>query len=69
MPNEVYIAHMGHPTDPSNYGTACGAPWPETPTPDLIIPGVRVDPPAHFQPDQIVQCEACRQVMRDVTGR
>jgi hypothetical protein len=62
MPDdEVYISHMGHPTD--DHQTACGAPWPETPAPDQIIPGVRVDPPAHLRPDQIVQCEACRQVV------
>jgi hypothetical protein len=66
MPDDdVYISHMGHPTDPDDYGTACGAPWPETPPldPDQLIPGVRVDPPAHLRPDQIILCEACRQAV------
>jgi hypothetical protein len=34
MPDDdVYIVHMGHPTDPFDYGTACGAPWPDGPGP------------------------------------
>jgi hypothetical protein len=56
MPDDdVYIVHMGHPTDPFDYGTACGAPWPDGPgplDPGLVIPpeGIRVDPPAHLRP-------------------
>jgi hypothetical protein len=69
MPDDdVYIVHMGHPTDPFDYGTACGAPWPDGPgplDPGLVIPpeGIRVDPPAHLRPDQIVDCQACRRIV------
>ena len=66
MPGDDYIVHMVSNLDERL--TACGAPWPEGPEPldpDMVIPpgGVRVDPPAHFRPDQIHQCQACRQAV------
>jgi hypothetical protein len=64
--DDTYIVHMGSNHD--DYQTACGAPWPDGPPPldpDLVIPpgGIRVDPPAHLRPDQIHQCQACRQIV------
>jgi hypothetical protein len=65
MPDD-YIVHMVSPDD--DRSTACGAPWPEGPgplDPDLVIPpeGFRVDPPAHYRPEQIRQCAACRRIV------
>jgi hypothetical protein len=65
VPDDIYIVHMANDDHP--VGTICGASWPETPPldPDLVIPpeGIRVDPPAHYQPDQIRQCEDCRRIL------